>query len=136
MVGDPVEQDGHVPPRQLGNRLLPNCLPEDVGERTHVPQIAFGQPPHPRKRCSKIVSQPGDDPGAPALLGLAVQISRPIRQYRAITSVFTARAACTRAARTWALTCSSRSPYPAGSTAPAALGAGASVMAAILTHPG
>jgi len=43
---------------------------------------------------------------------------RPICQYKPTSSVFTARAACTRDARTRTLTCSRSSTYATGSTAP------------------
>jgi hypothetical protein len=55
------------------------------------------------------------------------RINRPICQYKPTSSAFTARAACTRDVRTRTLTCSSRSAYPAGSTAPD--------LAGVLTRP-
>ena len=55
------------------------------------------------------------------------RIARNVCQYSPTSSVFTARAACTRDVRTRTLTCSKSSAYPTGSTAPD--------LAGVLTRP-
>jgi hypothetical protein len=93
------QQHQVVAPGQLSNSLLDNFgIRPGLGEGAHVHQVGAGKALHVGKGGAQVMGQALDDLGAPALLGLAPRMSRPICQYSSTSSRFTASAA-----RCWAV---------------------------------
>jgi hypothetical protein len=69
------EQGDVLPPWQLSNGLLDNCVGilsgPRVGEAAHVVEVGSREACHPWKVAPEIRGQPLDDLGAPALASLA-----------------------------------------------------------------
>ncbi len=106
LVGYAVEQR-QVATGKLRNSLLQDLFGVGVSEASHVAQAARREPAPsgelgPQVGCKgrSMTRVPHPWPSCRATM------CRPICQYRTTSSVFTARAACTMAVRTCALTCS------------------------------
>ena len=69
-VGETVEEDEDVSPRQLRSRVLRNGVGVFGGEGAHVDEVALGQSSHAGELGAEVVGEPGNDPGAPPFLAL------------------------------------------------------------------
>lgn len=69
-VGETVEQDEDVSPRQLRSRVLRNWVGVFGGKGAHVDEVALGQSSHAGELGAEVVGEPGNDPGSPPFLAL------------------------------------------------------------------
>lgn len=77
-VGDAVEKQNVLAPRQLCNNLLHNCgISPFLGEFPHIFQISRGEPFDVRELRMKIGGELIDDAGTPAMGGLALENLSP-----------------------------------------------------------